>query len=144
MDVQRVAGGALTSLGEPRRALELMTGAAARARPNDPVRAAEILAEATGPAIMQGEMHLVRELAEQVECIWEHSPEAAAAATPTALAMVAGAFSISGDIDRADRLPAPRRRIPTVVQQDGGTARRGVPRPKSRLGRAVLRGPLTS
>jgi DNA-binding CsgD family transcriptional regulator len=101
VDVQRVAGGALTSLGEPRRALELMTGAAARARTNDPVRAAEILAEATGPAIMQGEIHLVRELAEQVECIWGHSLEAAAAATPTALAMVAGAFSISGDIDRA-------------------------------------------
>ena len=101
MDVQRVAGGALTSLGEPRRALELMTGAAARARPTDPVRAAEILAEATGPAIMQGEMHAARKLAEQVECIWEHSPDAAATATSTALAMVAGAFSISGDIARA-------------------------------------------
>ena len=61
-------------------------------------------------------MHLVRELAEQVECIWEHSTEAAAAATSTALAMVAGAFSISGDIDRADRLSASRRRIATVVQ----------------------------
>jgi DNA-binding CsgD family transcriptional regulator len=101
VDVQRVAGGALTSLGEPRRALELMTGAAARARPTDPVRAAEILAEATGPAIMQGEMHVARKLAEQVECIWEHSPHAAATATSTALAMVAGAFSISGDVARA-------------------------------------------
>jgi tetratricopeptide (TPR) repeat protein len=101
VDVQRVAGGALTSLGEPRRALELMTGAAARARPTDPVRAAEILAEATGPAIMQGEMHVARKLAEQVECIWEHSPDAAATATSTALAMVAGAFSISGDLARA-------------------------------------------
>jgi DNA-binding CsgD family transcriptional regulator/tetratricopeptide (TPR) repeat protein len=102
VDVQRVAGGALTSLGEPRRALELMTGAAARARPSDPVRAAEILAEATGPAIMQGEMHQVRELAEQVECIWEQHPsDAATIATSTALAMVAGAFSISGDIARA-------------------------------------------
>ncbi len=101
VDVQRVAGGALTSLGEPRRALELMTGAAVRARPYDPVRAAEILAEATGPAIMQGEMHLVRELAQQVECIWEQSPDAAAIATSTALTMVAGAFAISGDIARA-------------------------------------------
>jgi DNA-binding CsgD family transcriptional regulator len=101
VDVQRIAGGALTSLGEPRRALELMTGAAARARPTDPVRAAEILAEATGPAIMQGEMHLVLELAEQVECIWKHSPDTAAIATSTALAMVAGAFSISGEIARA-------------------------------------------
>jgi DNA-binding CsgD family transcriptional regulator len=101
VDAQQVAGAALTWLGEPRRALELMTGAAARARPNDPVRAAEILAEATGPAIMQGDMHQVRELAQLVEGIWEHSPDAAGAATSTALAMVAGAFSISGDIARA-------------------------------------------
>jgi DNA-binding CsgD family transcriptional regulator len=101
VDAQRVAGAALTWLGEPRRALELMTAAAARARPKDPVRAAEILAEATGPAIMQGEMHLVRELAEEVERIWEHSCDAAAAATPTAIAMVAEAFSICGDIERA-------------------------------------------
>jgi DNA-binding CsgD family transcriptional regulator len=101
VEVQRVAGGALTSLGEPRRALELMTGAAARARPHDPVRAAQILAEATGPAIMHGDMHLVRELSEQVECIWEHSPDAAAITTSTTLGMVAGAFSISGDIARA-------------------------------------------
>jgi DNA-binding CsgD family transcriptional regulator len=101
LDVQRVAGGALTSLGEPRRALELMTGAATRTSPHDPVRAAQILAEAIGPAIMQGDMHLARDLAEQVECIWEHSPDAAAIATPTVLAMVAGAFSISGDIARA-------------------------------------------
>jgi hypothetical protein len=90
VDVERIAGGALTWLGEPRRALELMTGAAAAARPHFPVAAAEILAEATGPAIMQGEIHLVRELAEQVEGIWKHSSDAAAAATPTALAMVAG------------------------------------------------------
>ncbi|HZA32820.1 MAG TPA: ATP-binding protein, partial [Propionibacteriaceae bacterium] len=117
VDVQRVAGGALTWLGEPRRALELMTGAAARARPHDPLRAAEMLAEATGPAIMQGEVHLVRDLADQVERIWAHSPDVAAAATPTALAMVAGAFSISGDIDRAapylrraDELPSSSNR----------------------------------
>jgi DNA-binding CsgD family transcriptional regulator len=50
---------------------------------------------------MQGEMHLVRDLADQVECVWEQSPEAAAIATSTVLAMVAGAFSISGDIARA-------------------------------------------
>jgi DNA-binding CsgD family transcriptional regulator len=101
VDVQRVAGAALTSLGEPRRALDLMTAAAARACSNDPIRAAEILAEATGPAIMQGEMHLARELAEQADCIWENSPDAAAMATSSALAMVAGAFSISGHITLA-------------------------------------------
>jgi DNA-binding CsgD family transcriptional regulator len=101
VDVHRVAGGALTWMGEPKRALELMTRAAATARPNHPVRTAEILAEAIAPALLQGQVHLVRNLAGEVECIWEQSPEAAAAATPTALAMVAEAFSLSGDIDRA-------------------------------------------
>jgi len=52
---------------------------------------------------MHGEMRLVRELAERVERIWEESPDAATTATSTALTMVAGAFSMSGDIDRADR-----------------------------------------
>jgi DNA-binding CsgD family transcriptional regulator/tetratricopeptide (TPR) repeat protein len=101
VDVQRVAGGALTSTGEARRALELMTAAADAARPSHPVRTAEILAEAIAPALLQGQIYPVRDLAEQVECIWKESPEAAAAATPTALAMVAEAFSLSGDIDRA-------------------------------------------
>jgi DNA-binding CsgD family transcriptional regulator len=101
VDVQRVAGGALTSMGEPKRALELMTAAADAARPNHPVRAAEILAEAIAPALLQGQVYPVRDLAEEVERIWEESPEAAAAATPTALAMVAEAFSLCGDIDRA-------------------------------------------
>jgi DNA-binding CsgD family transcriptional regulator/tetratricopeptide (TPR) repeat protein len=101
VDVQRVAGNALTWIGEPKRALELMTAAATAARPDHPVRTAEIMAEAIAPALLQGEVHQVRGLAEEVECIWEQSPEVAAAATPTALAMVAEAFSLSGDIDRA-------------------------------------------
>jgi DNA-binding CsgD family transcriptional regulator len=101
VDVQRVAGGALTSLGKPRQAFELMTAAAARTRPHDRVRTAEILAEAVAPAVMQGDVHVVRHLAQQVECIWEQSPEAAAAATPTAWAMVAEAFALSGDVERA-------------------------------------------
>jgi DNA-binding CsgD family transcriptional regulator len=101
VDAQRVAGAALTWMGEPRRALELMTAAAAAARPHDAVRAAQILAEAAGPAIMQGDIHSARDLAEQVERIWEHSPGASGAATATALTMVAGAFSISGDIEHA-------------------------------------------
>jgi DNA-binding CsgD family transcriptional regulator len=103
VDVQRVAGGALAWMGEPKRALELMIAAAAHARPNHPARAAEIMAEAIVPALLQGQVHLARDLAEEVECIWEQAPEAAAAATLTALAMVAEAFSLSGDVDRATR-----------------------------------------
>lgn len=109
IDVQRVAGSALTWMGEPRRALELMTAAALRARLHDAVRTAEILAEAIAPAIMQGELHLARDLAQQVDKVWENSGDAASAASPTALAMVAEGFSLSGDIDRAD--PYLRRAI---------------------------------
>ena len=100
VEVQRVAGGALTCMGEPKRALELMTAAAATARPNHPSRTAEILAEAIAPAHLQGEVYLACDLAEDVESIWQQSQEAAAA-TPTALAMVAKAFALFGDVDRA-------------------------------------------
>ena len=88
-------------MGEPRRALELMTAAAARTRLQDPVRAADILAAATGPAIMQGGIHVVHDLAGTGRVYLGALSDAEAAATPTALAMVADAFSISGDIKRA-------------------------------------------
>jgi DNA-binding CsgD family transcriptional regulator len=101
VDVQRVAGAALTWMGEAPRALEGMTAAAARARPHDLTRAAQILAEAISPACMQGNAHVARDLAEQIECIWQDSPKAAAAATPTVFALVAEAFSLYGDVDRA-------------------------------------------
>jgi DNA-binding CsgD family transcriptional regulator len=101
VDIHSVAGAALTWMGESGRAIEGMTATAARARPHDLVRSAQILAEAISPAFMQGEIHLVRDIAEQVERIWQDSAEASAAASPTALAMVAAAFSLSGDIYRA-------------------------------------------
>ena len=101
VEVQRVAGAALTWMGEPARAVEGMTAAAARARPHDLTRTAQILAEAISPACMQGNVHVVRDLAEQIEGIWRESTNTAAAATPTAFALVAEAFSLYGDIDRA-------------------------------------------
>jgi DNA-binding CsgD family transcriptional regulator len=101
VDVQRVAGAALTWMGEPPRALEGMTAAAARARPYDLPRTAQILAEAISPACMQGNVHVVRDLAEQIERIWQDSTDTAAAATPTVLALMAEAFSLHGDVDRA-------------------------------------------
>ena len=117
--MQRVAGGALTWMGEPRRALEVMTAAAARARQHDPVRTAEILAEAIAPAIMQGEIHLVRDLAQQVEEIWEDSADAAAAAYAHCLGH-GGRRLLSIRRYRPGRpLPAPRNRLPIVLQHDG-------------------------
>jgi DNA-binding CsgD family transcriptional regulator len=101
VDVRRVAGSALTWMGDPKRALELMTAAAATAGPSHPMQTAEIMAAAIAPALLQGQVCQVRGLAEEVECIWKQSPEIATAASPTALAMVAEAFSFSGDIDRA-------------------------------------------
>jgi DNA-binding CsgD family transcriptional regulator len=101
VDIQRVAGAALTWMGEPRRALDTMTAAAARARTHDPVRAAQLLAEATAPVAVQGQAYLARDLAEQVEAIWDQSIEAAAASAPTALAMVAEAFTFTGELEKA-------------------------------------------
>jgi DNA-binding CsgD family transcriptional regulator/tetratricopeptide (TPR) repeat protein len=101
VDVQRVAGAALTWMGEPPRALEGMTAAAARARPHDLTRTVQILAEAISPACMQGDVHVVRDLAEQIEDILQNSTNAAAAATPTVFALMAEAFSLHGDVDRA-------------------------------------------
>jgi DNA-binding CsgD family transcriptional regulator len=101
VDVQRVAGAALTWMGETRRALETMTTAGARARAEDPVRAAQIFAEATAPVAMQRDANLARDLAEQAEAIWDQSIEAAAASTPTALAMVGEAFALTGELDKA-------------------------------------------
>jgi DNA-binding CsgD family transcriptional regulator/tetratricopeptide (TPR) repeat protein len=100
-DVQRVTGAALTWLGEPRQALEGMTAAADRLHSSDPARAARILAEATAPAGMLGQVQLARDLAESVEHILEGSAQAAEAATSPMLAMLAEAFVRSGDIDRA-------------------------------------------
>ena len=65
-----------------------------------------------------------------------------AAATPTALAMVAEAFSISGDIDRAAVYLRRAAELPPSSNMTAELSRCGVPRPKSRLGRALLRGPL--
>jgi DNA-binding CsgD family transcriptional regulator len=101
VDVQRVAGRALTWMGDGRRALEGMTAAAARARNSDPIRTAQILADAIAPAAMSGQVDLVRDLAETVESIWAVSAPAEAAATPTVLAMMAFAFTMSGALDRA-------------------------------------------
>jgi DNA-binding CsgD family transcriptional regulator len=101
VDVQRVAGAALTWMGQPQHALECMTTAAAQARPHDPARTAQILAEAISPACMQGDIHIVRDLAEQIESLWQDSADAAAAATPTVLALLAEAFSLHGDVERA-------------------------------------------
>jgi DNA-binding CsgD family transcriptional regulator len=101
VEVQRVAGRALTWMGDGHRALEGMTAAAERARSSDPVRTSQILADAIAPAAMAGQVDLVRELAESVESIWAVSVSAATAATPTALAMVAFAFVLSGALDRA-------------------------------------------
>jgi DNA-binding CsgD family transcriptional regulator len=101
VDVERVAGRARTWLGDPSHAFQSMTAAAASARRLDPARAAEVLAEATAPAALQGHLRIARAVAQQVEDIWNDSADAAAAATPTVLAMVAESFVMSGELHRA-------------------------------------------
>jgi hypothetical protein len=133
VDVQCVAGEALTWMGAPRRVLEGMTATAAGARPYDPVRTAEILAVATAAVHMQGGVHHARDIAEQVERVWEDSADAASAASPTAVAMVAESLALSGDVDRAERYLRSAGEMLASVQLDGGAASSSVLCPESRL-----------
>jgi DNA-binding CsgD family transcriptional regulator/tetratricopeptide (TPR) repeat protein len=102
VDVELVAGRARTWMGDISRAFDGMVRAADMARQVDATRAVLILAEATAPAAMQGHVHLVRKVAEQVEDIWNESAKVAAAATPTVLALIAESFVMSGELHRAE------------------------------------------
>jgi tetratricopeptide (TPR) repeat protein len=102
VDVERVAGRARTWMGDPSRAFDRMVRAAAMVRQVDARRAAQVLAEATAPAAMQGHAGLMRQVAEQVEDVWNDSAEVAEAATATVLVMVAEAFVLTGELHRAE------------------------------------------
>jgi len=101
-EVERIAGRARTWMGKPSHAFDSLVRAAAMVRPIDAGRAAQVLAEATAPAAMQGHANLMRQVAEQVEDIWNESVEVAETATATVLVMVAEAFVLSGELHRAE------------------------------------------
>jgi DNA-binding CsgD family transcriptional regulator len=100
-DVQRVAGLARSWLGDAGRAFGDMVDAGHSILGVDPVRAACVLAESTGPGGMHGRIDLVRVIADEVEEVWMQSAKAAEAATPTQIAMLAATFVAAGDSVRA-------------------------------------------
>jgi ATP/maltotriose-dependent transcriptional regulator MalT len=100
--------------------------ASAAIRPVSPERAVALLAEAILPATMTGRAHPVRQVAEQVEELWKDTCAADdAGASLTVPAMLAEAFVMAGELDRAARY---RRRaealVPTadLVAEQQGTA----------------------
>jgi len=104
-EAELILGRARTWAGDPLPAFDGLVRAAAVIRPVDPAGAAALLAEATLPAAMTGRVYLVRQVAQQAEELWENtgSPAVGAGASLTVLAMVAEAFALAGDLDRAAR-----------------------------------------
>ena len=100
-----ILGRARTWAGDPLPAFDGLVRASAVIRPVSPTCAVALLAEATLPAGMAGRVHLVREVAQQAEELWEDIPTAAAGpgASLTVLAMVAEAFVMAGELDHATR-----------------------------------------
>ena len=100
-----ILGRARTWAGDPLPAFDGLVRAAAAIRPVNPAGAAALLAEATLPAAMTGHVHLARQVAEQVEELWEDSSLGAAGsgASLTVLAMMAEAFALAGELDRTAR-----------------------------------------
>ena len=102
-EAELILGRARTWAGDPLPAFDGLVRAAAVIRPASPMWAAALLAEATLPAAMTGHVYLARQVAQQVEELW-NCPDSAAAGAPvslTALAMVAGAFVMAGELDHA-------------------------------------------
>ena len=104
-EAELILGRARTWSGDPLPALDGLVRAAAAIQPVNPVWAAALLAEAILPAAITGRAHLMKCVAQQAEALWEGTPTAAASANAsmTVLAMVADAFVMAGELDRAAR-----------------------------------------
>jgi tetratricopeptide (TPR) repeat protein len=100
-----VLGRARTWGGNPLSAFDGLVRASALIRPVKPVCAIALLAEATLPAAMAGRVRLVRQVAQQAEELGADTGAAPSSAgtSPTVPAMVAEAFVMTGDLDRAAR-----------------------------------------
>jgi DNA-binding CsgD family transcriptional regulator len=104
-EAELILGRARTWAGDPLPAFDGLVRAAAAIREASPAGASALLAEAILPAAMTGRVHLARQVAEQVEELWEDGNLGAAGATAslTELAMVAEAFALAGELDRTAR-----------------------------------------
>jgi DNA-binding CsgD family transcriptional regulator len=102
-EAELIRGRARTWASDPLLAFDGLVRAAAAIRPASPVWAAALLAEAIVPAAMAGRVHLARQVAQQVEELWD-GPDAAAASAAASLTvpvMVAAAFVMAGELDHA-------------------------------------------
>jgi ATP/maltotriose-dependent transcriptional regulator MalT len=122
-EAELVLGRARTWRGEPLRSFDGLVKAAADIRPVDPTRAVALLAEATLPAAMAGRIDVMRNVAQQVEELWEDTQRAESDASLTTLAMVAADFMLAGELDRAaiyrDRAEALFPSADLVAEQQG-------------------------
>jgi DNA-binding NarL/FixJ family response regulator len=102
-EAEQVLGRARTWRGDPLPAFDGLVRASAAIRPVSSSCAVALLAEATLPAAMAGRVRLVRQVALQAEELWQDAGAAAAGkgASLTVLAMLAGAFIMAGELDRA-------------------------------------------
>ena len=104
-EAELVLGRARTWGGDPLSAFDGLVRASAIIRPVDPERAIALLAEAILPAALAGRVRLMRQVAQQVEELWQDTGAAAAGANAslTVLAMVAEAFVMAGELDHSSR-----------------------------------------
>jgi DNA-binding CsgD family transcriptional regulator len=104
-EAELILGRARTWSGDPLPALDGLVRAAAAIRPVSHEWAAALLAEAILPAAITGRARLMKRVAQQAEELWEGTPTVAAGgnASLTVLAMVAEAFVMAGELDRAAR-----------------------------------------
>jgi DNA-binding CsgD family transcriptional regulator len=99
-EAELVLGRARTWAGDPLRAFCGLVRASAAGRPAGPERTVALLAEATVPAALAGRFDLVRQVAQQADDLCGSMAGDGAPAVP---AMLAGAFVLTGEFDRAER-----------------------------------------
>ena len=122
-EAELVLGRARTWHGEPLQSFDGLVRAAAGIRPIDAGRAVALLAEAMLPASLAGRVDVMRQVAQQVEELWDDAHIAEGDASLTTLAMVAEAFVLAGELDRAsiyrDRAEALLPSADLVTEQQG-------------------------
>lgn len=103
-DIKLTLGRARTWMGDPHRSHDDLVQAAVMIQPLDTARAANLLAEATLPAAIAGQVQLMLEVATKAESLWQSTGTLLGSGTipPPALAMVAESFALAGMLDRAD------------------------------------------
>ena len=125
-EAELLLGRARTWQGDPLRGFNGLVRAAAVIRPVKPERTVTLLAEALWPAAMAGRIRLMRQVARQIEQLLEEMRSAPGGedASLTVLAMVAQAFVMSAELDRAARY---RQRAQALLPSaDPVTEQRGV------------------